>query len=141
MSENEPIAALNRVLSEVIDLVQDVKQAHWKVSETHALHQELDQLRGDLGTWARQLIVQDEALGVSPLTSMPSVAGRKPPTLWPGAVSDEDVRQVLGEHLDRLEQHIAAAMADQTDAQSRAVLGDVHRGVIAHRHTLADPQR
>jgi DNA-binding ferritin-like protein len=136
---DDPIAALNQVLSEIIDVVQDVKQAHRKVPETHALHAELDQLSDDLRTWARLLIEQDEALGVSPLASMPSVAGRKPPNLWPRAASDEEVRRVIGEHLDRLEQHVAAALAEQNEAGSREALADMDRGLVGHRRALSQP--
>ena len=135
---DDPIAALNQVLSEVIDVVQDVKQAHRKVPETHALHAVLDHLFGDLGTWAGLLVEQDEALGVSPLSRMTSVAGRKPSNLWRGAASDEEVRRILGEHLDRLEQHVAAALAEQQDGASRAVLADVERGLRADRQALND---
>jgi hypothetical protein len=35
---DDPVAALNQVLSEVIDAVLDVRQAHRRVPETHALH-------------------------------------------------------------------------------------------------------
>src|SRR5712692_7974726 len=133
---DDPAMALNEVLSEVIDVVQDVKQAHRKVPETHALHAELDQLFDDLAAWARLLIEQDEALGVSPLDRMPSVAGRTPPNLWPGAASDEEVRRLIDEHLDRLEQHVAAALVAQDDERSRVALADVERGLLVHRKKL-----
>jgi len=98
---DDPAAALNQVLSEVIDGVLDVKQAHRRVPETHALHAVLDQLFYDLRTWARLLADQNRALGVSPLASMPTAAGRTPPHPWHGAASDEEVRRVVGEDLDR----------------------------------------
>ena len=85
---DDPIAALNQVLSEVIDTVLDVKQAHRRVPETQALHAVLDQLFADLRTWAWLLADQEQALGVSPLASMPSAVGRTPPTPWHGAASD-----------------------------------------------------
>jgi DNA-binding ferritin-like protein len=137
-SPHDPIASLNQVLSEVIDVVQDVKQAHQKVSQTHALHTALDELFSDLQNWARLLIEQDEALGVSPLSSMPSVAGRKPPTLWPGPATDQNVRDIVGQHLDRLEHHVAAALAEQDDDGSRAALAEVQRGLLAHQRSLRD---
>ena len=118
----DPTAALNQVLSEVIDVVLDVRQAHRRVPETHALHAVLDQLFDDLRDWARLLADQDEALGVSPLASMPTVAGRKPPSRWTGAASDEQVRQIVAGHLDRLGQHLASALAEQQDDRARAAL-------------------
>ena len=37
-TSDDPVTALNEALSGVIDLVQDVKLAHRKVPESHALH-------------------------------------------------------------------------------------------------------
>jgi len=134
----DPAAALNQVLSEVIDVVLDVKQAHRRVPQTHALHAVLDQLFADLRTWARLLADQDQALGVSPLASMPTAAGRTPPHPWHGAVSDEEVRRIVGEHLDRLGQHLAAALAEQQDDKVRAALAEVERGLLVHRRALSE---
>ncbi len=134
----DPIDALNEVLSEVIDMVQDVKQAHVKVPETQALHAELDRLFDDLRVWARLLVEQDEALGVSPLASMPSVAGRTPVNLWPGRTTDEEVRAIVREHLDKLERHVAAALEAQNDPRSQATLAEVELGLLAHRRALSE---
>ena len=125
-------------VSEVIDAVLDVRQAHRRVPETHALHAMLDQLFDDLRTWARLLADQDQALGVSPLESMPTAAGRTPPHSWHGAANDEEVRRVVGEHLDRLGQHLAAALAEQQDNKVRAELGEVERGLLVHRRALTE---
>jgi DNA-binding ferritin-like protein len=135
---DDPAAALNQVLSEVIDAVLDVRQAHRRVPETHALHAVLDQLFDDLRAWARLLADQDEALGVSPLASMPTATGRTPPHSWHGAASDEEVRHVVGEHLDRLGQHLAAALAEQHDDEVRAALAEVQRGLLVYRRALSE---
>jgi hypothetical protein len=137
-ASQDPIGALNQVLSEVIDVVQDVKQAHQKVSYTHALRAVLDELFADLQSWARLLADQDERLGVSPLSSMPSVAGRTPVTLWPGPATDQEVRDVIGQHLDELEHHVALALAAQADGPSRAVLAAVQRGLVDRQKSLRE---
>ena len=134
----DPAAALNQVLSEVINAILDVRQAHRRVPETQPLHAELDQLFADLRTWARLLADQDQALGVSPLASMPSAASRTPPNPWHGAASNEEVRRIVGEHLDRLGQHLPAALAEQQDDKVRAALTEVQRGILAHRRALSD---
>src|SRR5258708_8472771 len=108
---SDPTAALNQVLSDVIDAILDVRQAHRRVPETLALHALLDQLFDDLRTWARLLADQDQALGVSPLASMPTAAGRTPPHPWHGAASDEEVRRIVGQHLHRLRDPLAPAAA------------------------------
>jgi hypothetical protein len=90
-------AALNQVLSEVIDGVLDVRQAHRRVPESHALHAELDRLLDDLRAWVRLLADQDRVLGVSMVGSVPTAAGRKPPHAWHGAASDEEVRRAISE--------------------------------------------
>lgn len=134
----DPIAALNQVLNEVIDMVQDVKQAHVKVPETQALHAELDKLFSDLKSWVRLLIVEDEALGVSPLETMPSVAGRAPANLWPTSTTTEEVRRVVGEHLNKLEQHVAGALEAQDDPRSRATLAEIEQGLLVHKHAVGE---
>ena len=135
---DDPAAALNQVLSEVIDAILDVRQAHRRVPESQALHAELDQLFDDLRTWAQLLADQDQALGVSPLASMPSAAGRTPPNPWHGAASNEEVRRIVGEHLDRLGQHLSAALVEQHDDKVRAALTEVERGSLAHRRALSE---
>jgi hypothetical protein len=135
-SPDDSMTALNEVLSEVIDVVQDVKQAHRMVPENHALHAALDQLFDDLGGWARLLIEQDEARGISVLTVMPSVAGRKPPNLFPGTPTDDEVRSLIDAHLDRLEQHAAAALAAQHEDEARKALSTVASDLRAHREKL-----
>ncbi|HXW38398.1 MAG TPA: hypothetical protein VEJ44_01790 [Acidimicrobiales bacterium] len=132
----DPVAALNQVLSEVLDVVQETKQAHRKVPENHELHDELDELFDDLRSWAQRLMVEDEALGTSPLGRMPSVAGRTPPNLWPGDPSDEDVRRTLAEHLEWLRGHVAVAREEQLDGGARTALFDVERGIVHHLEEL-----
>jgi DNA-binding ferritin-like protein len=135
---DDPLAALNQTLSDVIDTVLDVRQALRRVPETHALHAVLDRLFDDLRTWAGLLAEQDQALGVSPLASMASGTGRTTPHSWHGAASDEDVRRVVGEDLDRLGQHLAAALEGQHDDKVRAVLAEVERGLEADRRALSE---
>ena len=134
----DPTAALNQVLSDVIDAILDVRQALRRVAETRTLHALLDQLFADLRTWARLLADQDQALGVSPLASMPSGSGRRPPNPWHGAASNEEVRRIVGEHLDRLGQHLAAALAEQQDDNVRSALTEVERGLLAHRRAFSE---
>jgi DNA-binding ferritin-like protein len=138
LGSDDPITALNEVLSDVIDIVQEVKQAHRKVPATHALHAALDQLFDDLRAWAQLIIERDDALGQSPLGRVPTAAGRKPANLWPGAPSDDDVRALIGEHLDRLAQHVTVALAAQDDALTRSGLEDIQRGLLANRNNLAE---
>ena len=136
---DDPAAALNQVLSEVIDGILDVRQAHRRVPETHALHAVLDQLFDDLRAWAQLLADQDQALGVSPLASMSTGAARTPPHSWHGAPSDEDVLRIVGEDLDRLAQHLATALLEQRDDQVRAALAEMDRGLQVHMRALTKP--
>jgi len=66
------------------------------------------------------------------------VAGRIPPNLWPGAANDEEVRQVVGQHLGRLTKHVTAALAVQEDEGARSILADVEQGLLAHRRALSE---
>lgn len=135
---DSPAAALNQVLSEVIDAILDVRQAHRRVPEMLALHALLDRLLADLRGWARLLADEDQALGVSPLASIPTASGRMPPNPWHGAASNDEVRRIVGEHLDRLGQHLAAALAEQQDDEVRAVLTEVERGILADKRALSE---
>jgi hypothetical protein len=81
---------------------------------------------------------QDQALGVSPLASMSSGAGRTPPNPWHGGASDEEVRRIVGEHLDRLAGYLAAALAEPQDDQVRATLTEVEQGILADRLALRE---
>ena len=136
---DDPAAALNQVLSDVIDAILDVRQAYQRVSETQALHALLDRLFADLRTWAQLLADQDQALGVSPLASMATAASRTPRNPWHGAASNQEVRRIVGEHLDRLEHQLSAALAEQYGDQTRAALAEVQEGILVHRRALSDP--
>jgi hypothetical protein len=133
---HDPTAALTDVLSEVLDVVADVKQAFRKISDSRELHDELDRLFDHLRTWAKLLMDEDEELGASPLGRVPSTAGRSPLNLFPGPTSDEEVRRVLLEHLDRLADHVAVAAAEQTDDGARSVLAGIAEDLAGHRQVL-----
>ena len=91
----DPAAALNQVLNEVIDALLDVRQASRRVPGTQALHGMLDQLFADLRSWAQLLAATDQALGVSPLASMPSGSARPQSNHWYGAASSEEIRRIV----------------------------------------------
>jgi hypothetical protein len=130
------MAALNEVLSEIIDVVMALRQAHRRVPEGHKLHAELDQLVSDAKAWAERLMEADTARGVSALAYMPSVAGRQPPNLWHGPVGDDDVRQVVGEQLARLAGHVRAALSDQGDDSVRGLLDQINAQLRSHLEAL-----
>lgn len=135
-SPRDPMVAVNEVLSDVIDMVMALRQAHRKVPETHELHAELDQLFSGARRWAELLVEADTARGVSALDYMPSVAGRKRPDLWHGQVSDEAVRQVVTEQLDRLAEHLRVALSEQDDDRVRELLDRIYAELQSHLDAL-----
>jgi hypothetical protein len=141
MSTDTPpdaIAAVNAILSEVIDLVMDVKQAEWKVPRTHEIYGELDGLIKDLKSWAVLLMAEDEQLGASPLESIPSAAGRTAPKLWSGNPTDDEVRRTLLDYLDRLSLHLAATQGQEVEKSARDLLRSIREELMARIRALTD---
>jgi hypothetical protein len=46
--------------------------------------------------------------------------------------------RIVGEHLDRLGQHVAAAVAEQQEDKVRVALGEVERGLLVHKRALSE---
>jgi hypothetical protein len=135
---DQPIVSLNAVLSDVIDMVQDVKQANRKVPFSHRMHGELNALFDDLRSWAALLMAEDEKLGSSALGAMPSVAGRVLPNLWPGNPTDEEVGAALLAHLDLLSVHLVAAQAVQVDEEAKSILAGIQQEMAEHVGVLLE---
>jgi hypothetical protein len=129
-------AAINGALSDVLDVVADVKQADRKVPRNHALHGQLDKLFEDLRRWANLLMAEGEQLGSSPLGNIPTMSSRTLRNLWPGSPTDEEIcRSVLG-RIDQLSVHIATAQGEQQDEDARALLDSIQQQVECHIRAL-----
>jgi hypothetical protein len=133
----DPIVVLNQVLDEVIVLILEVKQADRKVLPSHELHGELDRLLADLLGWRVLLADEDLALGVNPLSFIPSAAGRTQINLWSGNPTDAEVSTLVGEHLLRLEDHVRLLLADPIYQAWHGTFSEIERSVATHRGSLA----
>lgn len=134
---DDPLAALNAVLNEIIDFVREVKDARWRFGAAGSLHAELDSLFGDAKSWAAHLVEVDDDHDRSPLASMPTPSERRSSSLRPHISTVDDVRRELDDVLDRLDHHLAGAVALQVDADLRDALADVENGVRRHRQVLS----
>lgn len=135
-SANDPLSALNQVLSEVIDLAVTTRQAGHAVPRGHELHAELDRLFASARSWAEQLVGVDSAMGVSALAYMTSPTGRLPSGPQPSQGSEEEVDRAVGQQVGRLAGHVRAAMGQQQDPRVREVLGRIDTELQAHLDAL-----
>jgi hypothetical protein len=133
----QPVAGLNRVLSEIVDVILEVKVALWRSKRTRGLHTELDGLLCDLTGWTTSLGYRDLLLGVSPLSFMTSVAGRERPTPWRGDPTESEVCSLVCDLLGDMNNLVAAVAGEQTDDPSRRILADVHLRLESHQQILA----
>jgi DNA-binding ferritin-like protein len=136
-SPTSPAGDFNAVLSETIDLLEEVKQADWKVPANHPLHGELDRLRDDLDRWNAMLAERDHHFGLSALSFMPSLIVRTPTNLWKGDPTDGEVGALVDDHLRRLATHAALVRPELNDEHSRQVFEDLERGIDLHRKVLS----
>jgi len=131
------VAGLNRVLSEMVDGISEVKVAWWRSKRTGVLHTELDQLLRDLIRWTHSLADRDFVLGVSPLSFMTSAAGRASPTLLSGNPTESEVCSLVGGLLRGVDCHVTTVL-DNSDEASRRLLAELHRGLESHQQALAE---
>jgi hypothetical protein len=135
-SSNDPLAALNQVLSEVVDMAVTTRQAGHAVPRGHELHAELDRLFASARSWAEQLVGVDSAMGVSALAYMTSPTGRLPSGPQPSPGSEEEVGRAVGQQVGRLAAHVRATMGQQEDPRVREVLGRIDTELQAHLDAL-----
>ena len=75
----DPITALNKIHSDVVNLALTVQQTQHTVQQGHELRDDFDRLFISVRTWAALLVDADNALGVSALARMPTPAARRSP--------------------------------------------------------------
>ena len=123
------------MIDEILDLVLEVKQAHHVVPEDHPLHAQLDTLFGQLSGWTGALAQRTRALGGSLLEGgITTVAGRHARNLFPTAVDDAAVADVLAGPLQAAADHARvhrAGVAD-VDAEAAGLLDEVATGLSGH---------
>jgi hypothetical protein len=116
----DPVTALNKIHSEVVDLALTVQQTQHTVQQGHELRDDFDRLFTSARTWAALLVD----------------AARRPPRPWAGQASDHEVRHAVGEHLKRLAEHTPAAPSQQQDDLTSQVLDRLNTELHVHLDAL-----
>jgi hypothetical protein len=127
-------------LDEVLGLVQEVKQARWKMAPSDELRRALQALFEDCAAWAAQLAELAAARGGDVLGDVATAAGRPSVDLFPGEVYHAGLVRLFDDHLSaeagRIRGHADACRDD--DPEAAAALDEIGAGLERHRTRIAE---